>query len=85
MTSSPRARRAPQLDKLHEQLLHAGLAGSVRAEEVLAVNILTALTSTGMALLWILAAQPSGRLAVTGFGVAVAIGVLGRRVASRVV
>lgn len=75
------AERLPsaQLDRLHRQLLHAGLAGSLRAEELFAINILSALGAAAGAGLWVAVAQPPARLAVAGCVVAVIAGVAGPR------
>ena len=78
-----------RLDRLHEQLLHAGLGATIRAEDVLAVNILTAVGSAAAAIIWWIVAAPPAGLAIAGFTVLVLIGVcvprvwLTRRVAER--
>jgi tight adherence protein C len=78
-----------RLDALHTQLLHAGLSSRVRAEEVFALNILTALGSAVAAALWVALAEPPTRLAVAGVLVVVTAGVtvprawLSRRVTAR--
>jgi tight adherence protein C len=78
-----------RLDHLHQQLLHAGLSSTLRAEELLAINILTAVGSAVAAGLWVALAEPPARLAVAGAIVVVTAGVtvprawLSRRVTAR--
>lgn len=70
---------AARLERLHEQLLHAGMAGSLRAEELYALNIVSAVGSVVAAALWYLLARPSAGLALAGGAVAVIIGLAGPR------
>lgn len=75
------AARTPsaRLERLHQELLHAGLAGSLRAEEVFALELLAGAGSVVAATLWYLAARPPAGLAIVGCAVAVIIGVAGPR------
>lgn len=66
---------AARLDRLHDELLHAGLAGRVRAEDLLAVNVLTTVGAIAAAITWAVAAAPPGRLAVAGCAMVVLAGV----------
>ncbi|HVM55005.1 MAG TPA: type II secretion system F family protein [Acidimicrobiales bacterium] len=68
-----------RLDEMHEQLLHAGLATSMRAEELLTINVLAAASSVLLAIGWIAAADPPARLAVAGALIVVTVGVAGPR------
>ena len=68
-----------QLERLHQQILHAGLTGMVRAEDLLAVNVLTAVGSATLAAIWTLLAQPPTKLAFTGWLVMLVVGVCGPR------
>ena len=68
-----------RLERLHEQLLHAGMAGSVRAEELYALNIVSAVGAVVAAALWFLLARPPAGLALAGCAVAMTIGVAGPR------
>ena len=64
-----------QLDRVHDDLLRAGLATRLRAEEVVAVNVLTALGAALLAIAWLVLAPPPARLAVAGCAAVCAIGV----------
>lgn len=70
---------AARLERLHDQLLHAGMAGSVRAEELYALNIVSALGSGVGAALWFVLARPPAGLALAGCAVMATIGVAGPR------
>jgi len=70
---------AARLERLHEQLLHAGMAGSVRAEELYALNIISAVGSAVAAALWFVLARPPAGMALAGCAVAATIGVAGPR------
>ena len=59
---------AAVLDRLHDQLLQAGLTASIRAEEFLAVNIIGGVSAVFIALAWIAMAHPGTRMAAMGFG-----------------
>jgi tight adherence protein C len=80
---------AARLEKLHRQLLHAGLTATIRAEEMLAINILTSVGAAVVATMWVVLAEPPTRLAVTGVAIVLTVGVcvprvwLTRRVAAR--
>lgn len=62
------------VDRVHERLLHAGLTGRWRAEEVVALNVLTAVGSVVLAVAWVTSVQPPARLALGGVGVLLAFG-----------
>jgi tight adherence protein C len=70
---------AAQLERLHQQLLHAGLAGTIRAEELYALNLLAGVGSIVVAALWFVAAHPPAGLAMIGVVIAVVVGVTGPR------
>ena len=55
-----------RLDRVHDDLLRAGIATRLRAEEVLALNVLTAVGAAALAVLWTIAASPPMRLAIAG-------------------
>ena len=66
---------AARLEKLHQQLLNAGVSGSVRAEDMMAINVLTAVGSIALAGIWTVLAQPPARLAIAGCAVMTIAGV----------
>jgi len=80
---------AARLDRVHDDLLRAGIATRLRAEEVLAVNVLTAIGAACVAVGWAIAAAPPARLAVAGCaavsvaGVALPRAWLRRKIAAR--
>jgi tight adherence protein C len=63
------------LDKLHEQLLQAGLTAKIRAEEFLAVNLVTGVVAVFVALGWMAVSHPSARMGVMGFALLTIAGV----------
>jgi tight adherence protein C len=60
------ARRSPRatIDRLHEQLLHAGLTTRISAEEMLMLNGLTAAAGIGAGVLWITLGHPPARMGI---------------------
>jgi tight adherence protein C len=78
-----------RLDRVHDDLLRAGIATRLRAEEVLAVNVLTAGVSIILAVAWAITAHPPARLAIAGCaavsiaGVALPQAWLRRKIAAR--
>jgi tight adherence protein C len=68
-----------RLRRLHEQLLHAGMAGAVRAEELYALNIVSTVGSVVAAALWFVLARPPAGVALAGGAVALTIGLAGPR------
>jgi tight adherence protein C len=78
-----------RLDRVHDDLLRAGIATRLRAEEVLAVNVLTAVGAALVAVAWTIVAAPPARLAIAGCaalsvaGVAMPRAWLRRKVAAR--
>ena len=70
---------AAYLDRLHDQLLQAGLTATMRAEEFLAVNIIGAVTAVFVALGWMAVSHPSARLSLLGVLVLAAAGVCAPR------
>jgi tight adherence protein C len=69
-SSTPAAR----LDALHAKLLHAGLSASIRAEEMLALFVLSSAGSVALVAVWVVAAGPPARLALLGAVVLVVAG-----------
>ena len=67
------------LDRLHEQLLQGGLTATIRAEEFLAVNIISAVTAVFVALGWMAVSHPSARLSVMGLAILTLAGVCAPR------
>ena len=55
------------LDRIHEQLLQGGLSATMRAEEFLAVNIVSGVVAVFVALGWMAVSHPSARMSVMGF------------------
>jgi tight adherence protein C len=75
VASTPRAR----LDHLHDKLLHAGLSVRIRAEEFLALNVLTAAGAVVFSILWVAFAAPPARTAVLVIALLVVAGVCAPR------
>ena len=67
------------LDRVHNQLLQAGLSATIRAEEFVAVNIIGAVTAVFVALGWMAVSHPSARLAVIGLAILTLAGTLAPR------
>ena len=80
---------AARLDRVHDDLLRAGVATRLRAEEVVAVNLLTAVGAAVLAVGWTVLADPPPRLAFAGCaavsvaGIALPRAWLRRKVAAR--
>src|SRR5688500_2030811 len=62
------------LDRLHNQLLQAGLSASIRAEEFLAVNIVGGVSAVFLAVGWVAVTEPSARLAMMGIAILSIVG-----------
>lgn len=67
---------ANYLDKVHTQLLHAGLSASVRAEEFVTGQVLSGLLGLGAAVGWTLLFQPASRFGVLILVLLPAVGLL---------
>jgi tight adherence protein C len=80
--SSAIAARTPSavIDRHQQQILRAGLSASMRAEELIAVNVLGAVGAVLAGVLWIALAHPPARLGFLGLVVLTVIGVCGPRV-----
>jgi tight adherence protein C len=64
-----------RLERLHKELLHAGLTSSMRAEDMLAINVLTAVGAAAMSAIWVVLEAPPARTAIAGCTVAIVAGV----------
>jgi tight adherence protein C len=71
---------AAVLDRLHEQLLQAGVSATLRAEEFLAVNLVSGVISVFVALGWMAVTHPSARLAAMGLAILTVAGTVTPRV-----
>jgi tight adherence protein C len=64
------------LENVHRQLVHAGLAGRVRAEEVVAAQMLAAAAGLLASIAWVIFGDPSPRLGALALVLVPVVGVL---------